>query len=314
MKTASQLTYRQRLQAVHARLSKHLPDTSVKTPHIEWVKAGWGMAFWNGGLWYVGGSSRVKYKELSGDRLKEMIAHLPDFAEKVEGETGLVLEPAPKERGPGVGHYFRYACSSAYRDDLKAKEKEAKIAAGMERLEERRAKVKEDLADCEAEEKEIVKDGRAAHAAKNESAKNRLKTRLKEVREHIAELDTQRALLAKKARSVRSYMHNKTVADLGDIADLPDAAEVAKLQVSAEEAVVNIDTAAESAVSVVMEDEDDDGILDEFAQDPEAETSTEAESEFSKPTEDDPAVVEEKPVSEGVDENPPKIRRKASSA
>lgn len=172
-------------------------------------------------------------------------------------------------------------------------------------LAQRRDRIYEDIAKLEKTEADLLEQGKAA---KSEVPKRRLAAQLAQLRKDIARQNTTAAMLNQQINIISTDIHNLTLIRQGEMAKLPDTAELTENAVRAEELLESLkaDNELVGNLSVGMQDittsEEELEILREFESAP---------AEPAKTTQ--PAERKREPIArQPAAEEPPAPSRPAS--
>ncbi len=152
-------------------------------------------------------------------------------------------------------------------------EESAKINVLAERraaLSQRRDRIYEDIAKLEHKEADLFAQGKAATSA---VPKRRLAAQIAQLRKDIARQNTTAAMLNQQINIISTDIHNLTLIQQGQMARLPDSAELTEHAVEAEELLETLKADAElvgnlaMGMETVLAADDELAILKEFDED-----------------------------------------------
>ena len=151
-------------------------------------------------------------------------------------------------------------------------------------LAERRKRIYEDIGKLEKKEAQLLEEGKAS---KSQVPRRRLAAQLLQLRKDIGRQNTSAAMLNKQINIISTDIHNLTLIQQGEMAQLPDTTELTEHAVEAEEMLEMLNADADMVGSL------------------------ETGMEQSLTSEEELAIMQE---FEGADEQPSKAERAAPTA
>ena len=151
-------------------------------------------------------------------------------------------------------------------------------------LAQRRDRIYEDIGKLEKKDAQLLEEGKAA---KSQVPRRRLAAQLLQLRKDIGRQNTSAAMLNKQINIISTDIHNLTLIQQGEMAQLPDTTELTEHAVEAEEMLETLNADADMVGSL------------------------ETGMEQSLTSEEELAIMQE---FEGVDEQPSKAERAAPTA
>ncbi|MCH7993774.1 MAG: hypothetical protein IIB57_04940 [Planctomycetes bacterium] len=151
-------------------------------------------------------------------------------------------------------------------------------------LAERRKRIYEDIGKLEKKEAQLLEEGKAS---KSQVPRRRLAAQLMQLRKDIGRQNTSAAMLNKQINIISTDIHNLTLIQQGEMAQLPDTTELTEHAVEAEEMLETLNADADMVGSL------------------------ETGMEQSLTSEEELAIMQE---FEGADEQPSKAERAAPTA
>lgn len=208
-------------------------------------------------------------------------------------------------------------------------DEKTKINALAERraaLARRRDRIYDDIAKLEDREAQLLEQGKAA---KSQVPRRRLAAQLAQLRKDIARQNTTAAMLNQQINIISTDIHNLTLLQQGEMAQLPSTEQLTENAVRAEEMLETLKADAdmvaslESGIEANVTSAEEEAILREFEQ---ADRDAEAEPKRTAPAprakeaapqsraEPDSGVAEDEPSLGGRDEPPSKRRDRDAEA
>ncbi len=137
-------------------------------------------------------------------------------------------------------------------------------------LAQRRDRIYEDIGKLEQKDAQLVEEGKAAKAAKSQIPLRRLASQLLQLRKDIGRQNTSAAMLNKQINIISTDIHNLTLIQQGEMAQLPDTTELTEHAVEAEEMLETLNADAdmvdslETGMEQSLTSEEELAIMQEF--------------------------------------------------
>lgn len=185
-------------------------------------------------------------------------------------------------------------------------------------LAQRRDRLYGDIGKLEQKEAGLRSEGKAAHTAGADVKKRRVAAQLVQLRKDIARQNATAAMLNKQIDIISTDIHNLTLIQQGDLAQLPDTEELTENAVKAEEMLEQLQADAdivgslETGIEASLTSEEELAVLQEFEDTPATTQSAATEKAADKAT-DKPAVPNQASATSPV-ASPPAFQSPASIA
>ena len=192
-------------------------------------------------------------------------------------------------------------------DEGEEAEKINLLAEGRAGLAQRRDRIYGDIGKLEIKEADLLAEGKAATSP---VPKRRLAAQLVQMRKDIARQNTTAAMLNKQIDIISTDIHNLTLIQQGDMAQLPDTEELTENAVKAEEMLETLKAdselvgSLETGIEESLTSDEELAILQEFdgvkpeAQAPQATMASESKAEPVAPTPPAAEPVSEEPTGD----------------
>ncbi len=225
-------------------------------------------------------------ESLVATAFQEMAQSDPELrVSRKDGET-LMYRGAPLSRQESfkmsvverIRHMFTSSGDESRKINLLAERRAA--------LAQRRDRIYEDIGKLERREADLLTEGRSSESA---IAKRRLAAQLAQLRKDIARQNTTAAMLNQQINIISTDIHNLTLIQQGQIAQLPDTEELTQNAVKAEEMLETLKANAdlignlETGMAETSTSDEELEILKEFEQSAPAAVQAEAPSRVARP-------------------------------